>query len=145
LRLRLRAATVAAAEDLEIAAAGVHPFSSWQAQQRTAGERYDRMAEEYGRLARDEHNFGMHIHIAPPAGRDRVLLLSDVRRYIPHVLALSCSSPFYENEDSGYASYRMVLWVRRRRRDCAVRPSTAATSICCGARACCRTNAVSTG
>jgi glutamate---cysteine ligase / carboxylate-amine ligase len=112
LRLRLQAATVAAAEDLDIAAAGVHPFSSWQAQQRTAGERYDRMAEEYGRLARDEHNFGMHIHIAPPAGHDRVLLLSDVRRYIPHMLALSCSSPFYENEDSGYASYRMVLWRR---------------------------------
>lgn len=112
LRLRLQAATVAAAEELELAAAGVHPFSGWRQQERTRGERYDRMAEEYGRLARDEHNFGMHVHVGPPAGVDRMQVLNRVRRYIPHLLALSCSSPYFEGEDSGYASYRMVLWRR---------------------------------
>jgi glutamate---cysteine ligase / carboxylate-amine ligase len=111
-RLRMQAATAAAAEELEIAAAGVHPYSSWRAQQRTKDERYDRMAEEYGRIARDEHNFGMHVHVAPPAGTDRMVLANRVRGYIPHLLALSCSSPFFEGEDSGFASYRMVLWRR---------------------------------
>jgi glutamate---cysteine ligase / carboxylate-amine ligase len=111
-RLRLQAAAVAAAEDLGIVAAGVHPFSDWRGHAMAAGERYARMAEVYGRIARDEHNFGMHIHVAPAAGADRMQVLNDVRWYIPHLLALSCSSPFYEGEDTGYASYRMVLWRR---------------------------------
>jgi glutamate---cysteine ligase / carboxylate-amine ligase len=112
LRLRLQAATTAAAEDLEIVAAGLHPFSDWRQHERTVDERYARMAERYGRLARDEHIFGMHIHVAPPPELDRMKLLNVVRRYTPHLLALSCSSPFHEGDDTGFASYRMILWRR---------------------------------
>jgi glutamate---cysteine ligase / carboxylate-amine ligase len=111
-RLRAQAATAAAVEDLAIAAAGLHPFSEWRDHEMTAGARYARMAEVYGRIARDEHNFGMHIHVAPGAGADRIEVMNAVSRYVPHLLALSCSSPYFEGEDTGYASYRMVLWRR---------------------------------
>jgi glutamate---cysteine ligase / carboxylate-amine ligase len=112
LRLRLQAAATAAAEELDIVAAGMHPFSDWRAHERTAGERYARMAERYGRLARDEHIFGMHVHVAPPPALDRMKLLNVVRCYTPHLLALSCSSPFHEGDDTGFASFRMVMWRR---------------------------------
>jgi carboxylate-amine ligase len=111
-RLRLQAATAAAVEGLEIVAAGTHPFSRWEGQKRTAGPRYDRLEAEYGRIARDEHNFGMHIHVAVPSERDRIRILNVARCYLPQLLALSCSSPYYEGEDTGYASYRMILWRR---------------------------------
>jgi carboxylate-amine ligase len=111
-RLRTQTATAAASTDLDIVAAGVHPFSVWRHHQLTAGERYARMAEMYGRIARDEHNFGMHVHVAVPPGTDRARIMNVVRSYIPHILALSCSSPIYESDDTGYASYRMILWRR---------------------------------
>lgn len=111
-RLRTQAATAAAAADLGIVAAGVHPFSHWRDHRMTPDARYRQMARTYGRIARDEHNFGMHVHVAPAAGADRIELLNALRWYIPHLLALSCSSPYYEGEDTGYASFRMVLWRR---------------------------------
>jgi glutamate---cysteine ligase / carboxylate-amine ligase len=109
-RLRLQAATAAAAEELNIVAAGLHPFSDWREQAMSDGDRYRDMAQLYGRIARDEHNYGMHVHVAVDG--DRMRLLNTLRHYIPHLLALSCSSPYYEGEDTGYASYRMVLWRR---------------------------------
>ena len=109
-RLRTQAAAAAAAQDLRIVAAGVHPFSEWRGHRISDGERYARMAETYGRIARDEHNFAMHIHVAVDG--DRMRLLNILRRYIPHLTALSCSSPYFEGEDTGYDSYRMVLWRR---------------------------------
>jgi carboxylate-amine ligase len=111
-RLRFQVATTAAAEGLEIAAAGTHPFSRWEEQVTTSGGRYDRIVDRFRRIARDEHNFGMHVHVAVPPEQDRIALLNVVRVFIPHLIALCASSPFYEGDDSGYSSYRMVLWRR---------------------------------
>jgi len=111
-RLRLQVAATAAAHDLRIVAAGVHPFSRWEGHERSREPRYVRIEREYGRIARDEHNFGMHIHVAVPERLDRIPLLNAVRGYIPHLIALCCSSPFYEGEETGYASYRLILWRR---------------------------------
>lgn len=111
-RLRFQVAATAAVVGLEIAAAGVHPFSRWEAHRLAQEERYRAIAERYGRIARDEHNFGMHIHIGIPPRFDRIRLQNVVRHYAPHLIALAASSPFYEGEDTGYASYRMVLWRR---------------------------------
>jgi glutamate---cysteine ligase / carboxylate-amine ligase len=111
-RLRFQAGIAAAAEGLRVLSAGTHPFSRWQGQRRTAGQRYRRIAEQYGRIARDEHNFGMHVHVGVPPGACRVRLLTAARLYLPHLLALAASSPFYEGQDTGYASYRMILWRR---------------------------------
>ncbi len=111
-RLRFQAATVAAAQDLAIVAAGVHPFSRWKQHKVSDQARYARIAREYGRIARDEHNFGMHVHVAVPPGFDRVVLMRRVRAYLPHLIALSASSPYYERADTGYASFRTILWRR---------------------------------
>ncbi|HLU25633.1 MAG TPA: YbdK family carboxylate-amine ligase [Longimicrobiales bacterium] len=111
-RLRAQVAAGAEARGLSIVAAGVHPFSRWEGHCRTAEERYRQIEERYGRIARDEHNFGMHVHVGVPPSLDRIRLLDVVRWYAPMLLALASSSPIYEGEDTGYASYRMVLWRR---------------------------------
>lgn len=111
-RLRFQTATAAEAQGLEIVAAGLHPTSRWETHTLTEGERYARMARVYGRTVKDEHIFGMHIHVAVPRPEDCIHLLNAARFYLPHLLALSCSSPFYEGRDTGYASYRMILWRR---------------------------------
>lgn len=111
-RLRLQTATAAAAEGLDIVAAGLHPTSHWRDQRLTEDSRYHRIAEEYGRIIRDKHIFGMHVHVAVPTDDDCIRLLNTVRHFTPCLLALSCSSPFYEGADTGYDSYRAILWRR---------------------------------
>lgn len=108
-RLRMQVASAAAAAELRMVAAGIHPFSRWESQRRTRGARYQRLEERFGRVIRTEHVFGMHVHVAVPPGEDRVRLMRVVRRYLPHLLALSASSPVFEGEDTGYASYRTII------------------------------------
>ena len=111
-RLRFQVATAAAARELAIAACGTHPFSRWQGHIRTEGERYARIERQYGLIARDEHNFGMHVHVAVPEGVDRLPILGEVRAFAPHLTALAASSPYYEGEDTYFSSFRMILWRR---------------------------------
>lgn len=111
-RLRLQVASTAASEDLHVLAAGIHPFSLWEDQLMSRGKRYDEIREHYARVVRTEQVFGMHIHVAVPAGQDRIPLLVGARWFTPHLLALSCSSPIYEGKDTGFASYRSILWRR---------------------------------
>jgi carboxylate-amine ligase len=111
-RLRLQAAAAAASHDLRIVAAGAHPFSRWEGQQTTPGERYDRIFERFGRIARDEHIFGMHIHVAIDGARARIRTMNALRHYLPHILALAASSPIFEGDDTGFASFRSILWRR---------------------------------
>jgi glutamate---cysteine ligase / carboxylate-amine ligase len=111
-RLRLQASTVAASRGLAIVAAGVHPFSTWEGHERPPLERYRAIEARYGRIARDEHIFGMHVHVGVPADVDRVRLMNTLRHYLPHMLALSASSSFFEGADTGFASYRTILWRR---------------------------------
>lgn len=111
-RLRFQACAVANSEDVRIVAAGVHPFSRWEDHHLTSDARYLRMAADYGRIALDEHNYGTHIHIAVPPRLDRILLLNSLRPYIAGLLALAASSPLFEGQDTGFASYRMILWRR---------------------------------
>ncbi|HUG38931.1 MAG TPA: YbdK family carboxylate-amine ligase [Longimicrobiales bacterium] len=109
-RVRFQAATAAAAEGLEIAAAGTHPFSGWHGHGIQPGSRYLEMALRHDRVARAVNIFGMHIHVGIPERVDRIALLEQVRGFVPHLLALSCSSPFLDADDTGFASYRAILW-----------------------------------
>jgi glutamate---cysteine ligase / carboxylate-amine ligase len=110
-RLRTQVAAAAAAhDDLRIAAAGLHPFGDWRAHRVTPDRRYRQIVERYGRIARDELSFGMHVHVAVDS--DRVRLLNRLRAWIPHLAAIACSSPFFEGGDTGYDSYRLLLWRR---------------------------------
>lgn len=109
-RARFQAATTAAAEGLEIVAAGTHPFSGWRGQQLQKGERYLRIADRHDRIAREVNIFGMHIHVGVPDRVERVAVMERVRAFVPHLLAMSCSSPFLDAEDTGFCSYRAILW-----------------------------------
>lgn len=111
-RLRFQAGTVASSHGLAIVAAGLHPFSSWEGHERPALERYRSIEARYGRIARDEHIYGMHVHVGVPEGTERLALVNILRHYLPHLLALSASSPFFEGADTGFASFRTILWRR---------------------------------
>ena len=108
-RLRFHVASAAAAHDLVPVAAGLHPFSRWEDQAMSSAPHYERLLERYGRVVRSEHTFGMHIHVGVPDATDRMSALRVVRLYLPHLIALSASSPLFEGGDTGYASYRTIL------------------------------------
>jgi glutamate---cysteine ligase / carboxylate-amine ligase len=107
---RFQTAAAAASEDLEILAAGTHPFSGWKNQVLASGTRPRLLVELFRQLLRQQSIWGMHIHVSIPDDLDRVLLMNTVRTFGPHLLALSCSSPFHLGEDTGFDSFRTISW-----------------------------------
>ncbi len=94
VRLRGAMAELAATDGLRILAAGTHPFSSWLYQRITPLERYLGFEEDLQDLARKNLIFGMHVHVSI---KDREFLIDAMkvaRYFLPHMLALSTSSPF---------------------------------------------------
>lgn len=110
VRMRTLVCDLAEERGLKIAAAGTHPFSSWLKQEITPYQRYMGVAKDMAELARRLLIFGMHVHIGI---EDRELAIDcmNVARYLlPHVLALSTSSPFWNGRDTGLMSYRSVIF-----------------------------------
>ena len=112
--LRTRGELVAAAEraGLQVAAAGTHPFSSWIDQVISPGERYQHIVEELQQLARSLLIFGMHIHVAMPDKQTTIDMMNMVRYFVPHLLALSTSSPFWMGRNTGLKSFRTTVFRR---------------------------------
>lgn len=106
---RAQLARLAAAHDLAIAAAGLHPVGPYPSEQVSDVAAYQRIAERGGAPARELHIFGMHVHVAVPDAEAAVRAMCGAAIYIPHLLAPSCSSPFHRGEDSRFESYRTVL------------------------------------
>ena len=111
-RLRLQASVAAEAEGLRVVATGTHPYDPPGTQEFNVSPVYDRLRDEYRSLAYHQSIFGLHVHVAIPPELDRAQLMNAVRQYLPHILALSASSPLYVGEDTGYASFRSLLWRR---------------------------------
>jgi glutamate---cysteine ligase / carboxylate-amine ligase len=111
---RVRGELVRAAErtGLQVAAAGTHPFSSWIEQVISPGERYKNIVEELQQLARSLLIFGMHVHVAVPDRTTMIDLMNMARYFLPHVLALSTSSPFWMGRDTGLKSFRTTVFRR---------------------------------
>jgi carboxylate-amine ligase len=111
---RTRGELIAAAEraDLQIVAAGTHPFSSWIDQVISPGERYENIVEELQQLARSLLIFGMHIHVAMPDKQTTIDMMNMVRYFLPHLLALSTSSPFWMGRNTGLKSFRTTVFRR---------------------------------
>jgi carboxylate-amine ligase len=97
---------------LRIAAAGTHPFSRWKDQIISPGERYENIVEELQQLARSLLIFGLHVHVAVPDKSSTIELLNEARYFLPHLLALSTSSPFWQGRDTGLKSYRTTVFRR---------------------------------
>lgn len=111
---RMRRELIAAAESrgLAIAAAGTHPFSHWVDQVISPGERYDTILEELQMLARSLLIFGLHVHVGMPDKQTTIDLMNMVRYFLPHVLALSTSSPFWMGRVTGLKSFRTSVFRR---------------------------------
>jgi glutamate---cysteine ligase / carboxylate-amine ligase len=111
---RTRGELVRAAESvgLYVAASGTHPFSNWIDQVISPGERYKNIVEELQQLARSLLIFGMHVHVAVPDRTTMIDLMNMVRYFLPHLLALSTSSPFWMGRDTGLKSFRTTVFRR---------------------------------
>src|SRR6478609_8070644 len=112
IRTRRDLADAAERVGLRIAAAGTHPFSKWKDQIISPGERYENIVEELQQLARSLLIFGLHIHVAVPDRASTIELLNEARYFLPHLLALSTSSPFWQGRDTGLKSYRTTVFRR---------------------------------
>ncbi|TMF65699.1 MAG: carboxylate-amine ligase [Chloroflexi bacterium] len=97
-------------EGLRIACAGTHPFSRWEDQQITEHERYKMLEIELQDVVRSLVIFGLHVHVAIPDPELRIGVLNEARYFLPHLLALSTSSPFWMGRNTGLKSYRSVIW-----------------------------------
>ena len=95
-----------------MAAAGTHPFSRWKDQIISPGVRYDSIVEELQQLARSLLIFGLHVHVGVPDRSMMIDLMNEVRYFLPHLLALSTSSPFWMGRNTGLKSYRTTIFRR---------------------------------
>ncbi len=111
-RLRQRLAEVAQPLGLGVVAAGTVPLVALSGTDISAGARYQRMQHEYQLLVREQHICGAQVHVDVPDRDVAVAVVQHVAPYLPIFLALSASSPYWRGQDSGYASYRTLIWQR---------------------------------
>ena len=97
---------------LRIASAGTHPFSHWQDQEVTEHERYKILEEELQDVIRELLIFGLHVHVGIPDRELRIEVMNEARYFLPHLLAISTSSPFWLTRITGLKSYRQIIWQR---------------------------------
>ena len=107
--LRRRVAQAANEVGVGIAAAGLHPTSDPFAQRFTNGERYERMEEELGALARLQIIYALHVHVGVPDAEAAIRATNALLRHVPLLTALSANSPFWNGMDTGFASARVKI------------------------------------
>ena len=105
----VRDAIVKTAERLNLAVAGggSHPFHRWHERRIFPSERFRRVSALYGYLAKQFTVFGQHIHVGVTSGDDAVYLTHQMAPYIPHFIALSASSPYYQGEETSFETSRL--------------------------------------
>ena len=109
-RLRRTVAGVADSHGLRMLAASTHPFAVWGDQKRTDKPRYAVIAEDLQEVVRRLVICGMHVHVGIDDDDLRVDLMGQVAYVLPHLLALTTSSPFWRGHATGLKSYRISVW-----------------------------------
>ncbi len=109
-RLRTDIAEIAGRYGLAPIAASTHPFARWLEQKPTDRARYAALAEELQATVRRLLICGMHVHVGIDDEEVRIDLMSQFSYFLPHLLALSTSSPFWEGHDTGLHSYRLTVF-----------------------------------
>jgi len=109
-RLRGTIASVAAGYGMAPIAAATHPFARWEAQRTTERVRYRSLESDLQGVGRRLAICGMHVHIGIPDDELRIDLLNQASYFLPHLLALSTSSPFWQGDNTGLKSYRLAVF-----------------------------------
>lgn len=110
VELRATIIEIATKFDLAPIAASTHPFSHWSDQAFTEQERYTTIANDLQAVVRRMVICGMHVHVGIDDDELRIDLMNQVSYFLPHLLALSTSSPFWQGENTGLKSYRLSVW-----------------------------------
>ena len=101
-------------DGLLILAASTHPFAHWAEQDIMAGDCYRTLLDDFRAIAQQLLVFGVHVHVgfrdAPGAQDLMTEVMNQLRYFLPHVLALSTSSPFWQGRDTGLNPYRSVVF-----------------------------------
>ena len=108
--LRGTVAEVAARYGMAPVAAASHPLASHTTQRHTDRERYNALHEDLQGVARRLVICGMHVHVGVEEDALKIDLMNQVSYFLPHLLALSTSSPFWQGEDTGLKSYRIAVF-----------------------------------
>ena len=93
--------------NIDICGGGTHPFQRWSEQRVFAKPRFEQISQLYGYLAKQFTVFGQHVHVGCASGDDAMFLLHSLNRYVPHFIALSASSPFFQGVDTMFDSARL--------------------------------------
>jgi carboxylate-amine ligase len=108
--LRKMIMDLAAKQDLQVAAAGTHPFADWVEQLITPDPRYDEIIDEMRDVARGNLIFGLHVHVGIENRNEGIEIMNAVRYFLPHIYALSTNSPFWCGRNTGFKSYRSKVF-----------------------------------
>jgi carboxylate-amine ligase len=109
-RLRSSIIEVTGRHGIAPIASSTHPFSHWSEQKHTRKDRYDSLTTEMQAAARRLVICGMHVHVGINDDALRIDLMNQAAYFLPHLLALSCSSPFWGGTDTGLKSYRLTIF-----------------------------------
>jgi carboxylate-amine ligase len=110
-------ASLAEKNGLRIVAASTHPISRWQDQKIFDDERYELLVQELQTVARSLLIFGLHVHVGIPDRERQIHIMNASRYFLPHVLALTTSSPFWMGHNTGLKSYRSEIFKQFPRTD----------------------------
>jgi glutamate---cysteine ligase / carboxylate-amine ligase len=108
--LRAGLAEVGQSHGILVFAAGTHPVARWARQSHTEAERYEGIMRELRMLGRRNVVCGMHVHVEVPQPETRVDLMNRLLPFMPLLLALSTSSPFWQGRATGLAGYRLSVF-----------------------------------
>src|SRR3954468_7230711 len=109
-KLRCIISSLARKKGMQIAAASTHPFSKWSEQEIYDGDRYKLLVDELQMVARSLLIFGVHVHVGVPDLDRRIQIMNAARYFLPHILALTTSSPFWLGFNTGLKSYRSEVF-----------------------------------
>ena len=108
--LRRGLADIGREHNVLVLAAGTHPLAQWSSQDHTEAERYEGLMRDLRMLGRRNVVCGMHVHVEVPRPDSRIDLMNRLMPFMPLLLALSASSPFWQGQETGLAAYRLSVF-----------------------------------
>ena len=108
--LRRNMVRLAEEHGLMLVAGATHPFADWRSQEIYPDPRYAQVVEDLQLVARSNLIFGLHVHVGIEDKEAAIRVMNSLRYFLPHILALSTNSPFWQGMETGYKSYRAKVF-----------------------------------